>query len=675
MHERYAFLVSLLLAASVAARGEGEGAQGGLAGWWGFDKARGTIARDSSGNGNDISLTGCAGLGWNKGVVGRSLAFGRKSRGPRMRVGDRLQPAGELWSASVWIKTAQPSGTVFFAGVPRGDRWAIRVRGGRAVFEVSMGQAEGWRARSARSVADGEWHHLVGVRTATRRIALYVDGALQETVDTTGGSVIRVGEATFTLGSFAGEDPFVGFIDELSMHRQAFTAREVRDLTASILRKARAAPGREEAGPGPVTAGASPGPGGPPPTPASIPGKASIEELFAAVGETPVAPPGLAASEEKTPAGDEPASEQPDNEAVTAKLVEAMVMFEELIARRDYSRARHLALAMADDPASAAIAAHMRAASRVAQSLIERQEGIREALQRQIGGDIQIETEAGKRSGKLLGVSDNGMEMASEIKMHGRVLGNTKFTVSWRQLAYVQEEQLAGAWVSDADGKIARSFLALAAADIESARNALAEAGNHLLLAHLTSRVESLVARRPARKAVKPRGLVYRFTQKQDLDNFTTSGSVRIHERGGLELNGVRRRRASAISKREFADCPIHVVVDAECLQRGVLDIIPCIFSRKEKDGITVHLGSAYNTRSSVYVFGKAHNIVHTPLTAGTRYTIEILIDGQRTLTVSVNGAIVHTSSIPPQHTLQGPIMLSGGVGHVIYKSVVLRRP
>ncbi|MHC4251673.1 MAG: SUMF1/EgtB/PvdO family nonheme iron enzyme [Planctomycetota bacterium] len=466
MHGRYAFLVSSLLAVAVAARGEGEGAQGGLAGWWGFDEARGATARDSSGNGNDISLTGCAGLGWNRGVAGHSLAFGRNSRGPSMRVGNRLQPARELWSVSVWIRTSHPSGTAFFVGVPHGDRWAMRVQGGRAVFEVSMGRAEGWKVSGARNVADGEWHHLVGVRTGIKRIALYVDGALQQELDTGGGTNISVGGSTFTLGSFAGEDPFVGFIDELSMHRQALTAREVRDLTASILRKRRAAPGGGAPGPGPVPVGASPGPGGPTPVPASPPETASIEEMFAAVGEAPTVPPGLAARSGTGPAGS------------------SLDGFERLFKAGDFAGAKALAERSAGS-ASGDEAELFRAAARVAGLLVERDAAVRRAASETVGRDVALRLERSRVRGKVQSVTEAGITLLSSYTVNA-VTRTTTRTVKWSELAPEQTEEFAAGWdAPGADADAAKALLALQREDFDQAAKLAAAAGGHPVAAYV----------------------------------------------------------------------------------------------------------------------------------------------------------------------------------------------
>ncbi len=96
--------------------------------------------------------------------------------------GLRLQPAGSF-SVEAWVKTTDPDGVIFrqrFYG------YLLWVTGGRASFETNLGPT-GYRniVTGGLSVADGEWHHLVGVHEVTSsgaRSLLYVDGELAASV-------------------------------------------------------------------------------------------------------------------------------------------------------------------------------------------------------------------------------------------------------------------------------------------------------------------------------------------------------------------------------------------------------------------------------------------------------------------------------------------------------------
>jgi formylglycine-generating enzyme required for sulfatase activity len=448
VHGRYAFLVSFLLASAVTARGEGDAT---LVARWTFDELRGTTARDSSGGGHDIDFADCKGLSWSRGALGGALAFARGARGPSMRIGKELLPAGRLWSVSVLIKTARPSGTVFLAGQPGSDRWAMRVQGGRAVFEVSMGRSSAWSVRSATSVADGKWHHLVGVRTAVKRIALYVDGALQQTLETQGGVSISTPKATFTLGSSAGTDPFVGHIDELTMYRRALTARNVQGLITSVRMKRSAAPGKGVGGVAPA----------PKPVSRSLTGPPSISEMLAVIEPSRTAA-GIVAG---TPLGE----------------------FEHLLATRGPAAARRHAekAAARSDPADE----RLLAAARVAGLLMARDAAVREAASKTIGKRVILQLKRGKVRGKVKSVTDAGIILVSTFTVN-RASRKTTRTVKWSDLAAGQTDKFAAGWKPvGVDGAIAAAYLALAAEDADAAEAAAAKApGDHPLAAHVLGR-------------------------------------------------------------------------------------------------------------------------------------------------------------------------------------------
>jgi Concanavalin A-like lectin/glucanases superfamily len=95
--------------------------------------------------------------------------------------GKRLQPTGSF-SVEAWVKTSDPNGVIFrqrFYG------YLLWVTGGQASFETNLGST-GYRniATGSAVVANGEWHHLVGVHqplSTGARSLLYVDGELAAT--------------------------------------------------------------------------------------------------------------------------------------------------------------------------------------------------------------------------------------------------------------------------------------------------------------------------------------------------------------------------------------------------------------------------------------------------------------------------------------------------------------
>ncbi|MEC8044250.1 MAG: kelch repeat-containing protein, partial [Verrucomicrobiota bacterium] len=83
----------------------------GLVGWWKFDETSGTVAHDSSGNGNDGNLTN--GPTWVGGKIGGALSFDGVDDFVQLVRGD-VVGSGLHLSISVWIKpSAGPTGAIF----------------------------------------------------------------------------------------------------------------------------------------------------------------------------------------------------------------------------------------------------------------------------------------------------------------------------------------------------------------------------------------------------------------------------------------------------------------------------------------------------------------------------------------------------------------------------------
>ncbi len=83
----------------------------GLVGWWKFDETNGTVAYDSSGNGNDGNLTG--GPTWTIGKIDGALSFDGVDDFVQLVRGDVVGNGLDL-SISVWIKpSAVPTKAIF----------------------------------------------------------------------------------------------------------------------------------------------------------------------------------------------------------------------------------------------------------------------------------------------------------------------------------------------------------------------------------------------------------------------------------------------------------------------------------------------------------------------------------------------------------------------------------
>ena len=122
----------------------------GLIGWWKFDETNGTLAYDSSGNGNDGNLTG--GPTWATGKIGGALSFDG--------VDDYVVTdvtTGLDFSVSTWVKTSDKDAHIM--GLNGGDSWLFWIDEGELRFELQNGS---WNEPTPFAVSS-DWTYLTGV--------------------------------------------------------------------------------------------------------------------------------------------------------------------------------------------------------------------------------------------------------------------------------------------------------------------------------------------------------------------------------------------------------------------------------------------------------------------------------------------------------------------------------
>ena len=162
----------------------------GLVGAWAFEDGGGSTLRDVSGHGNDGVLTS-GGFVWSTSPFGGALTF---SGSNNVIIEESPRPAIthlENLTVEVWIKTTHAGN---YAGVV--DRyygstngWAIDMRpttggGAKTLRWLIWTTGSVINAIGTTQINDGNWHHVVGVRSPTGA-SLYVDGVLDAYVAST----------------------------------------------------------------------------------------------------------------------------------------------------------------------------------------------------------------------------------------------------------------------------------------------------------------------------------------------------------------------------------------------------------------------------------------------------------------------------------------------------------
>ncbi|MCG8375045.1 MAG: LamG domain-containing protein, partial [Chlorobiales bacterium] len=143
-HTLWLFIGCLLLTGVAAAQTEDPIA------WWKLDDGEGTVAKDSSGNGNDGTLAGDP--TWVEGTLGGALDF--DGNGDHVDCGnDAIFELADGFSLAVWINWRQRSGG-WQAVVSKGDNSWRLARGAstsKMDFGFTAGGSRGWQAARTNS--------------------------------------------------------------------------------------------------------------------------------------------------------------------------------------------------------------------------------------------------------------------------------------------------------------------------------------------------------------------------------------------------------------------------------------------------------------------------------------------------------------------------------------------
>ena len=141
------------------------------------------------------------------------------------------------FSLAFWIRTSQnPPGGTFPVPIHHEDESSSPRSGYGFFIDDTLNVLEfnvlsgGTEAISiGRDISDGNWHFIVGVKTATK-IYLYIDGILENSTSHTLGSTDKA--VAFEVGdkSNTANRELIGYIDEVTLWSKALSNEEVKSL-------------------------------------------------------------------------------------------------------------------------------------------------------------------------------------------------------------------------------------------------------------------------------------------------------------------------------------------------------------------------------------------------------------------------------------------------------------
>ncbi len=206
----------------------------GLVARWTFDESTGSIAADTSGNGNEGTLQGNPTWQPSGGKIKGALLFDGEGDFVKVANEPRFDFAGQVTIAA-WIKVNQLD-KEWQAIVTKGDSaWRLQRNRNLGSLELACtglkvpGNSPYGGLYGQKSVNDGQWHHVAGVYDG-EKMYLYVDGAV-DVSQTASGAIstnnepVYIGENSEMTGRC-----WNGLIDEVRVYNYGLSEDQIKTL-------------------------------------------------------------------------------------------------------------------------------------------------------------------------------------------------------------------------------------------------------------------------------------------------------------------------------------------------------------------------------------------------------------------------------------------------------------
>jgi len=203
----------------------------GLVGYWSFNEGNGTVAGDSSGNGNNGTLSGTALPTWTDGKRGKALRFDGINNKVLVSDNPSIVTGPNPFSYSLWFNATDLStlrgliGKSTAAGYP-GISGIFGIISSKLYYQV---KEYGYFGNT--TLESNIWYHVVFVWDGTTEY-FYLNGALDKSLvpplDYQPFNLVT----PFTIGNWypGTGNPFAGLIDDVRIYNRALSATEIQAL-------------------------------------------------------------------------------------------------------------------------------------------------------------------------------------------------------------------------------------------------------------------------------------------------------------------------------------------------------------------------------------------------------------------------------------------------------------
>jgi hypothetical protein len=212
--------------------------QQGLTGYWSLNEGTGTVAKDSSGNGNSGKLLN--GPAWLLGKSGQALLFDGSNDYVEVPHTNSLNISSAL-TVSLWINNQTLTGAdeqriIASKGhATNGGSWTLTwsAKSGSIVFYAGRSTSYRYVSIPYNNTQVGKWHHIAAV-VKSGTISLYLDGVLKAGPTSLDSSTIRTSSDPVRIASLGSSSTALrnwdGLIDEVRVYNRALSAAEIVSL-------------------------------------------------------------------------------------------------------------------------------------------------------------------------------------------------------------------------------------------------------------------------------------------------------------------------------------------------------------------------------------------------------------------------------------------------------------
>ncbi|MCL4400013.1 LamG domain-containing protein [Patescibacteria group bacterium] len=198
----------------------------GLGGRWGFDESTGSIAYDTSGNGDNGNIIGAARAS-STCKISSCLVFTTNSTYVSIPTNPYVHPTSSI-SVAAWVNMATSTGTFDAVVIPSSDDYYLQAQWPKWRFYVYNQSGVYKDVFSINPITLNQWYFLVGTYDGTN-VALYVNGVLQG-VNPQSGSIRNSNGNLLISGTGR---YFNGQIDDVRIYDRALSASEVKQIYSS----------------------------------------------------------------------------------------------------------------------------------------------------------------------------------------------------------------------------------------------------------------------------------------------------------------------------------------------------------------------------------------------------------------------------------------------------------